>query len=109
MHGRGVYIWEDGRRYEGEYQHDKKHGFGVYSWTDGSRYEGQWVNGKQHGHGKYKLPNGQVRTGIWENGERAQWTDEQQDLYRGYQSRGPTQTQTTSNYGVPNATRTRYY
>jgi len=27
MHGRGVYTWKDGRKYEGEYLNDKKHGF----------------------------------------------------------------------------------
>ena len=26
MHGKGVYTWRDGRKYEGEYQFDKKHG-----------------------------------------------------------------------------------
>lgn len=32
MHGSGVYSWKDGRRYEGEYQNDKKEGFGIYTW-----------------------------------------------------------------------------
>jgi hypothetical protein len=46
MHGRGVYSWKDGRRYEGQYLKDKKHGFGIYHWADGRRYEGMWKNGK---------------------------------------------------------------
>ena len=54
MHGRGNYKWPDGRRYEGEYENDKKHvimiikvkGFGSYIWNDGRRYEGFWLNGK---------------------------------------------------------------
>ena len=25
MHGKGVYTWKDGRRYEGDYYNDKKH------------------------------------------------------------------------------------
>lgn len=25
MHGKGLYTWKDGRRYEGEYHNDKKH------------------------------------------------------------------------------------
>jgi hypothetical protein len=25
MHGKGVYVWKDGRKYEGEYFNDKKH------------------------------------------------------------------------------------
>ena len=32
MHGKGVYTWKDGRRYEGDYLNDKKHGLGVYIW-----------------------------------------------------------------------------
>ena len=27
MHGKGIYTWKDGRKYEGEYLNDKKHGF----------------------------------------------------------------------------------
>jgi hypothetical protein len=57
MHGTGIYTWKDGRRYEGEYLHDKKNGYGVYSWADGrsiilfnlqflKEYEGMWANGK---------------------------------------------------------------
>ncbi len=40
MHGKGVYTWKDGRRYEGEYINDKKQGYGKYIWTDGRIYMG---------------------------------------------------------------------
>ena len=40
MHGKGVYTWKDGRRYDGEYLKDKKHGWGTYTWEDGRQYEG---------------------------------------------------------------------
>lgn len=46
MHGGGVYTWQDGRKYEGEYQYDKKHGSGTYVWADGRKYEGEWAYGK---------------------------------------------------------------
>lgn len=46
MHGKGIYQWKDGRKYEGEYEYDKKHGYGVYIWADGRQYQGGWVNGK---------------------------------------------------------------
>ncbi len=75
MHGRGVYIWKDGRKYEGEYLNDKKHGFGVYTWADGRRYEGNWAHGKQHGQGKYILPDGTFKIGVWDNGMRIKWVD----------------------------------
>ena len=76
MHGKGVYAWKDGRKYEGEYFNDKKHGFGIYYWADGRRYEGEWVNGKQHGTGVYFLNDGSSRKGLWVDGKRSKWLDE---------------------------------
>lgn len=40
MHGKGLYTWLDGRKYEGDYENDKKHGLGVYTWADGRIYSG---------------------------------------------------------------------
>ena len=40
MHGRGIFTWADGRRYDGEYVDDKKEGHGVFIWPDGRRYDG---------------------------------------------------------------------
>ena len=78
MEGYGVYFWADGRRYEGQYLHDKKSGFGIYYWPDGRKYEGWWLKGKQHGLGSYADPK-KVKTkyGLWENGKRVKWFDEQ--------------------------------
>jgi len=33
MHGKGIFTWKDGRKYEGDYFEDKKHGFGVFIWV----------------------------------------------------------------------------
>jgi hypothetical protein len=33
MNGQGVYVWLDGRKYEGQYVQDKKEGFGIYTWV----------------------------------------------------------------------------
>ena len=46
MDGYGIYQWRDGRRYEGNYQKDKKHGHGIYTWADGRQYNGDWFNGR---------------------------------------------------------------
>lgn len=35
MHGKGVFTWPEGRKYEGEYEFDKKHGYGVLTLPDG--------------------------------------------------------------------------
>ena len=40
---------------------DKKHGKGIYTWADGRRYDGDWLNGRQHGHGNYTDKDGTQR------------------------------------------------
>jgi hypothetical protein len=32
MHGKGIFKWYDGRRYEGDYVDDKKEGNGLFEW-----------------------------------------------------------------------------
>jgi len=80
MHGKGIYTWQDGRRYEGEYVDDKKHGYGIYTWADGRKYEGYWAYGKQHGKGKYLLPDGSIKIGLWQNGKRISWVDDENEV-----------------------------
>jgi hypothetical protein len=74
MHGKGVYSWKDGRKYEGEYKFDKKDGYGIYAWldslitdlsfrADGRKYEGNWKDGKQHGLAKYVELKGSFKIG----------------------------------------------
>jgi hypothetical protein len=78
MEGLGIYIWNDGRRYEGQYKDDKKHGFGVYTWADGRAYEGYWFKGKQHGIGTYLVAkDNKVKFGLWEDGKRIEWFNEE--------------------------------
>ncbi len=79
MEGTGIYIWNDGRMYQGQYKDDKKHGYGVYTWADGRCYEGYWFRGKQHGLGTYLVPkDGKVKFGLWEDGKRIEWFNEGQ-------------------------------
>ena len=49
MHGRGVLIWSDGKKYEGEFLNDKRDGIGRFTWADGRMYIGEWKGGKQNG------------------------------------------------------------
>ena len=55
---------------------DKKHGYGVYLWADGRVYEGNWHNGKQHGQGKYVLQDGTCKIGEWVAGKRTHWLND---------------------------------
>lgn len=42
MNGIGIYIWKDGRQFQGYYKDDKKHGYGIYIWPDTKSYAGWW-------------------------------------------------------------------
>ena len=60
-HGYGIQLF--GRNdnnelcnYAGEFKNDLKHGRGIFSYPDGSRYEDGFMNGKFHGHGIYTFP-----------------------------------------------------
>ena len=46
MNGKGETVWNDNKRYNGDYLDDKKHGEGIFEWGNGKRYEGKWENGK---------------------------------------------------------------
>ena len=35
MHGKGQFVWPDGKTYEGEFVNEKKEGYGVYMMPDG--------------------------------------------------------------------------
>ena len=76
MHGNGVFVWEDGRKYEGNYADDKKDGIGKFTWPDGRIYDGDWKDGRQHGIGTYTNPDGRVRQGEWVDGKRTRWLGE---------------------------------
>ena len=69
-HGKGTLTWPDGARYEGEWQNDKAHGKGKISWLDGERYEGEWRSNKMHGRGIYIWLDGQHYEGEWQNNIR---------------------------------------
>lgn len=40
MDGDGIFIWADGRKYEGEYKEDLKQGLGKFDWLDERSYFG---------------------------------------------------------------------
>ena len=59
MHGYGVYIYDDGGSYEGQWIDGVKDGQGKRTWADGSQFEGMFVAGNPHGDGKCRNPAGE--------------------------------------------------
>lgn len=69
MDGRGIYTWEDGNIYEGNWRENKMSGFGVFRWPDGKEYKGQFQDNQMEGKGKMKAKNGNLYEGIWMDGK----------------------------------------
>ena len=63
QHGRGVQTWASGNQYTGEFKDGNIHGRGVYTWANGRKYNGEWEGGKVHGHGVYIWASGDVYDG----------------------------------------------
>jgi len=61
----GVYKWQDGREYNGQWKYDKKNGRGIYKWPDGSNYDGKWIDDKREGKGVYYDGAGKSLEGVW--------------------------------------------
>ena len=67
-HGRGVATFAHGAKYDGEWQAGKQHGRGVHTNADGGKYDGEFQAGKQHGRGVFTDASGQ-QAGQWRRGE----------------------------------------
>ncbi len=74
MEGKGIEVWSDGRKYEGDFKNGKKDGEGTFEWSNGLKYIGSWRNAKQHGIGiLYNPEEGTKRQCEYVNGKRARW------------------------------------
>ena len=68
-HGKGTFIYEDGRQYIGHFHADKRHGYGIYHEQNGMKYEGEWDNDLQHGKGVVIDANGNCTNVKYNNGK----------------------------------------
>ena len=70
----GVIIWNDGRKYVGEWKvcegaPDLPDGMGTMTWPDGGTYVGEFSDGTMNGTGKMIYPNRNVEDGSWRQGQ----------------------------------------
>jgi hypothetical protein len=66
-HGKGVWVWAEGDKYEGDWVHGKRQGYGKYWLVDGDMYEGGFRKCKKHGDGHYIWKNGAWYKGQWKH------------------------------------------
>jgi hypothetical protein len=77
--GNGIYVFDNGDRYEGSFKSNLQEGYGIYNWSTGIKYEGIWAAGQQNGEGKVTYKDGYIQTGYWSSGkfsgEKQAYTD----------------------------------
>jgi hypothetical protein len=74
VNGEGIYVFEDGDRYEGFFKNSKFHGQGLMLWNNGggsgySGYKGKFLEGYIDGYGLYAFANGDTYEGVFEKGK----------------------------------------
>ena len=68
--GIGIFIYVNGKRYEGEWKNDKIDGRGIMFYKNGDKYDGYFVNNKKEGKGIYYYNNGNTYVGDWKNDKK---------------------------------------
>ena len=65
--GKGKITYASGATYDGQWKKNQLHGQGTYTWSNGNKYIGNWVEGKRSGRGKLIYAEGTVYDGAWKN------------------------------------------
>ena len=53
MEGKGIFYYNNGEKYDGDWKENKKEGNGIYYYSNGSIYEGEWKDDKKEGNGTF--------------------------------------------------------
>eukprot|EP01103_Thecamoeba_quadrilineata_P000994 TRINITY_DN1087_c0_g6_i1.p1 TRINITY_DN1087_c0_g6~~TRINITY_DN1087_c0_g6_i1.p1 ORF type:complete len:1356 (-),score=306.30 TRINITY_DN1087_c0_g6_i1:35-4102(-) len=73
LHGRGIMVFTDGSRYEGQWSDGKQNGQGELVEVDDSIYRGNFHQGLKSGAGTQEWPNGEFYEGQWRQNLRDGW------------------------------------
>jgi hypothetical protein len=68
--GKGLYYYENGDKYGGEFKEGKPNGRGVYYFKNGNTYRGNYKDGKREGYGTFTWANGDIYIGEYKNDQR---------------------------------------
>ena len=67
----GVYSWNTGDKYIGQWKDNSQNGLGIHLWNNGNKYVGDWNGGFQQGDGaEYDATGKLVYYGKYDNGKR---------------------------------------
>ncbi len=66
--GKGVYVYTNGFKYQGNFVNGNREGYGLLTGADGESYDGMWADDNFNGQGTYIWSNGAKYTGEWKNG-----------------------------------------
>ncbi|CAF1046966.1 unnamed protein product [Adineta steineri] len=70
-HGRGIFYYTDGSKYDGEWNENIRDGHGIYTYPNNDTYEGEWKNHQRHGKGTYTYASTKAQyIGTWKEGKR---------------------------------------
>lgn len=67
MHGKGVFSYTNGNKYEGGFKEGVKHGHGVFTWANGDVYDGGFENDVRSGSGVFTSHSGSKYDGEWKD------------------------------------------
>lgn len=66
--GRGIYIWNSGQKYIGQWKEDKKHGKTIEYDNEKVSFKGTYLDGKRQGFGECWLNSGDYISGDYKDG-----------------------------------------
>ncbi|MBE7382890.1 MAG: pentapeptide repeat-containing protein [Leptolyngbya sp. SIO1E4] len=66
--GCGTFTFSNGRQYMGEFRNDQFHGVGIWQLESGERYVGQFEDNKCEGWGTFLFTDGSSKSGTWKDG-----------------------------------------
>lgn len=71
-HGRGLQLYSNGDRFDGEWHDDVRSGTGDYTWMAGAAeamtFRGAWQDDRVHGMGRLTMGADVMREGVWDAG-----------------------------------------
>jgi hypothetical protein len=70
MHGKGIFVFEDEKSYDGDFANNRPNGIGNADYIDGRHYEGDWKDGVYQGKGTYWTDDGLKFEGDYVLGRR---------------------------------------